>query len=184
MIYTEIHSARVSWMKPKAFTGKYMFSRSHAGVKFVPFSWSLHKNLTSVGSLKQAWRPRQLLSLSQIPPFPNCYPCGPAPPAGGPVPDPGGAITQICWAGGGWNWLNNMKKKKKKSCSSTICCDIFVQTGQCIYDTSVQVLCSSAIYINPILVCILFIWQNYMSCADSFMVARIKDFCHMSLQPS
>lgn len=63
-------------------------SRSHTGVKSVPFSWSLHKNLTSVGSLKQAWRPRQLLSLSQISPFPNCYPCGPAPPAGGPVPDP------------------------------------------------------------------------------------------------
>lgn len=97
-------------MKPSAFTGKYMFSRSHTGVKFVPFSWSQHKNLTSVGSLKQAWRPRQLLCLSQIPPSPNCCPCGPAPPAGGPVPDPEGAITQICWTGGGWNWLNNMKE--------------------------------------------------------------------------
>ncbi len=174
-----IHSARVSWMKPKAFTGKYMFSRSHTGVKYVPFSWSQHKNLTSFGSLKQAWRLRQLLSLSQIPPSPNCYPCGPAPPAGGPVPDPGGAITQICWAGvvkTDWIiWKNHAVRH-------LLC--ISVQTGQCIYDTFVLVLCSSAIYISPILVYLLFIWQNYMSCTDSFMVARIKDFCHMSLQPS
>lgn len=147
----------------------FIFLRSHTGAKceicplFLVTIWSL----TSVGSSKQAWRPRQLLSLSQIPPSPNCYPCGPAPPAGGPLPDPGGAITQICWAGLGAGF--QLTEQSEDRLDAVHFC-----TNRPVYLCHI-IWCSNAFFIHPILV---FAWQNNMSCADSF---RIFATCHWSL---